>query len=338
MMRGRLWFILAAGVAGMILLAGIIGTRASFTDTETSTDNVLRAITNWYDFAWHWRKPITLSNGGGALTDFQVKLTVNTGELVSAGKMLSSGADIRFTQANGTSEIPYWVESGMNTSSTVIWVMVPSVPAGSSTIYLYYGNSGAAAASNGDNTFIFFDSFETDLSKWTVSGTGTASRVTSPVNNGSYSMQLANVVTAYANFTAQTSTVVEYDARVAQTNRVWEMRVEDSAGSSGPLLRFNSAASRIQYNDGSWNNTGQTYSANTWYSFKLNNIDTATDNYDIYIGGTLRVGSAGFATALASVSRMEFSSASSSSTMYIDLVKVRKFAATEPSSSIGAEE
>ena len=144
----------------MMLVALVVGTTASyFTDSEESTSNVARVINNWYDFAWHWRKPITINNGGGALTNYQVKVVINTQELISAGKMQSNGNDIRFTTSNGMTSIDYWIESGINTASTVIWVEVPSVPAGNSTTYMYYGNTSATAASSGDNTFLFFDDF-----------------------------------------------------------------------------------------------------------------------------------------------------------------------------------
>ncbi len=161
--------ILLAGLVA-ILMAGSIGViRSNLIDQENSSNNVLRVINNWYDFAWHWRKPITINNGGGALTNFQIKLTVDTQTLVSAGKMQSSGNDIRFTTSNGVTAIDYWIESGINTASTAIWVKAPSVPSGSSTIYMYYGNPSAAAASNGSNTFLFFDDFNDnsiDTNKW----------------------------------------------------------------------------------------------------------------------------------------------------------------------------
>ncbi|MBE0668037.1 MAG: hypothetical protein IH593_10265, partial [Bacteroidales bacterium] len=30
----------------------------------------------WYDTSWEYRVPVTVSNGGSALTDFQVKITL----------------------------------------------------------------------------------------------------------------------------------------------------------------------------------------------------------------------------------------------------------------------
>ncbi|MFC2000769.1 DUF2341 domain-containing protein, partial [Chloroflexota bacterium] len=141
-------------VIAVLVLAGSIGiTSGSFNDPEGSADNVGRVITDWYDLVWGYRKPITINNSGPLLTDNQVKVTVNTQELIGAGKMQSDGDDIRFTQADGYTEIPYWIKSGINTDSTEIWVKVPSIPGGDSTIYIYYGHSGASSASSLTNTF-----------------------------------------------------------------------------------------------------------------------------------------------------------------------------------------
>jgi hypothetical protein len=54
----------------------------------------------------------------------------------------------------------------------IFWVKIPYIPSspGYATIYIYYGNASASTTSNGDNTFTFYDDFETDLSRWTVFG------------------------------------------------------------------------------------------------------------------------------------------------------------------------
>ncbi|MFH0948620.1 MAG: DUF2341 domain-containing protein, partial [Elusimicrobiota bacterium] len=105
---------------------------------------------------WLYRKPITITNGGSALTLYQTSVTVNTQELITALKMQSAGQDIRFTDSGGSTLIDYWIESGINTTSTRIWVEVPNINASpaTTTIYIYYGKSDAAAASSVANTFI----------------------------------------------------------------------------------------------------------------------------------------------------------------------------------------
>ncbi|MFZ5340337.1 MAG: DUF2341 domain-containing protein, partial [Candidatus Micrarchaeota archaeon] len=108
----------------------------------------------WWNSSWSYRMPINVSSISGNLNDYQINLTVNTQTLISAGKMRSDCGDIRF--ANSTdNELNYWIESGCNTSATKIWVKVPNlINNTNSTIYLYYGNSGASSVSSVTNTFI----------------------------------------------------------------------------------------------------------------------------------------------------------------------------------------
>jgi len=105
---------------------------------------------------WTYRRPITVTNNTtSALTNYQVLITIDTASLISAGKMRSDGGDIRFTDSDGVTLINYWIESGINTTSTRIWVKVPSIPAsGSTTIYIYYGNPSATSSSDFANTMI----------------------------------------------------------------------------------------------------------------------------------------------------------------------------------------
>ncbi|MFA6146357.1 MAG: DUF2341 domain-containing protein [Patescibacteria group bacterium] len=108
--------------------------------------------------SWQYRWPVTLDNtAGGALSDYQMKINdLDTQTLISAGKMKSDCADIRFIDSDLTTALNYWVEPGTcNTATTDIWVKVPSISASSTkTIYLYYGNSAADSVSSTTNTFI----------------------------------------------------------------------------------------------------------------------------------------------------------------------------------------
>lgn len=115
---------------------------------------------------WEYKLEITISNPTSTnLTDIQVPIYINTQSLISAGKMNVDGSDIRFTD-NSCSNLPYYIESGINTTSTLIWVRIPLISANSSiVIYMFYGNPGATSASDPVATFHFWDDFN-DLSKW----------------------------------------------------------------------------------------------------------------------------------------------------------------------------
>jgi hypothetical protein len=72
--------------------------------------------------------------------------------------MQSNGNDIRFTDGS-CNVLNHWIESGINTPSTLIWVKVPSLPAGISTIYMYYGNASAPNIENPSAVFDFWEDF-----------------------------------------------------------------------------------------------------------------------------------------------------------------------------------
>jgi len=132
--------------------------------------------------SWEYYQPITVSNNtSSALSNYQVKVIVNTASLISAGKMTVNGNDIRFVDPGTCNNLNYWIESGINTSSTVIWVKLNLLSAnGNEVINMYYGNPSATAASNGDSTFIIFDDFNAsslNTSKWTAATSGSNASV-----------------------------------------------------------------------------------------------------------------------------------------------------------------
>jgi len=124
----------------------------------------------WFDANWDYRRAIAVTNNVASdLTDFQVLFTIDTAALVTAGKMEADGDDIRFADLAGTLQ-DYWIESGMNTNATKIWVEVKTIGASATKdIYLYYGYAAAAAATSGADTFEeFFDKDST--AGWSLYG------------------------------------------------------------------------------------------------------------------------------------------------------------------------
>jgi len=98
-----------------------------------------------------------------------------------AGKSQTDFGDIRFTQSDGETALPYWLHNDEKINSdfcpfTVNVNEVPSVGK-NGTIYIYYGHKdlNRTTTSSGANTFTFFDDFTTDLTKWTVTGTAVIS-------------------------------------------------------------------------------------------------------------------------------------------------------------------
>ncbi len=145
----------------ILLLVQILGGVLFYPPLEEAYANDV----SWYNSSWLYRKPITIDNTGNAndLTNYQVKITLSSSNF-DFSKAQSNGEDLRFTNSNGTTLFDYWIESYDNSGQTAIaWVEISSISASSTkTIYIYYGNSSASSASNGDNTFVFFDDFSSD--------------------------------------------------------------------------------------------------------------------------------------------------------------------------------
>lgn len=113
------------------------------TDANGCTTDISVTLTDpsdWYDLNWSYRRTADISNPTDSdLNDFQVKITLD--ETFDFTKALSDGSDIRVTDIDKTTLIPFWIESWDPTEqSAVIWVKVPSIPTQGTMVYLYYGN------------------------------------------------------------------------------------------------------------------------------------------------------------------------------------------------------
>lgn len=109
-------------------------------DGKVGIENTIPA---WLDPAWTRLKPITLTNNGSTLTNYAVHLTI-----AYDTDMRSDYGDIRFKHQDFiTSWLDYWIEACDNVTAS-IWVKIPSIPPGTSTLYLFYGNPSAESQSD----------------------------------------------------------------------------------------------------------------------------------------------------------------------------------------------
>jgi hypothetical protein len=105
-----------------------------------------------YSQAYH-----IVENSGVSLQDYQVRLTLNTQALIAAGQMNADGSDLRFSVdcGAGASFLEYCIISGLNTTSTTIWIKIPVILANSTIpLYVFYGNPAATAMSSIGSVFI----------------------------------------------------------------------------------------------------------------------------------------------------------------------------------------
>ncbi|MEO5645134.1 MAG: DUF2341 domain-containing protein [Bacteroidia bacterium] len=128
---------------------------------------------------WSYSAPYQITeNSGNLVVNYQAKLTINTQALVSANQLLANGNDLRFGKnCTGSTLYNYWIESGMNTANTVIWVKIDTLfPSAVRTFYMFYGNNTAAAVSAIPGVFNGPMSATDSTSNTSLSGSADAQR------------------------------------------------------------------------------------------------------------------------------------------------------------------
>jgi uncharacterized repeat protein (TIGR01451 family) len=152
-------FLAAEQASGTVLSASIGG------NVENNAD---QAGPPWLvEEGWNYRRPIVITNDGGDWLHYQVLITLDNNNF-DFNLANTDGSDLRFTLSEGTILIPYWIESwDSSNQNAYVWVRVPLLDHGDTTIYLYYNNPDAALASDGDATF---DGFDDDWDLFKVEG------------------------------------------------------------------------------------------------------------------------------------------------------------------------
>ena len=112
--------------------------------------------------ALSFQRTITISNTSGSTqTNYQISINIDTATLIAASKMRSDCGDVRFFDTDNVTALNnYWVDN-CNSATTRIWVKKPSIPTGTSTIFLKYGDSSLTSLSSGTNTMERYDTFQT---------------------------------------------------------------------------------------------------------------------------------------------------------------------------------
>jgi len=127
-----------------------------------------------------FRKPVYVT-GTTAGELFHYQLPIRVGESAGAadcnfyliGSIQADFADVRFTQQDQETLIPYYLESitGEAPNRTALfWLNIPQLPEEGLLLYLYYGNAAAEGLSTED-VFDLFDDFNgasLDPDKWTA--------------------------------------------------------------------------------------------------------------------------------------------------------------------------
>lgn len=115
------------------------------------------------------------NTSGQVVSNYTATTSINTSSLISAGKMQSNCADMRFVDVDNSTQLQYKIVGGCNTASTIVYIKKPLMTTGSQNITFFYGNPSASDAQVSSSTlFALFDDFtgsSVDATKWTVTGT-----------------------------------------------------------------------------------------------------------------------------------------------------------------------
>jgi hypothetical protein len=273
------------------------------------------------------KRAITISNAtGSALNDYQLAITVPY-----YSGMRGDFGDVRFATAGG-SPLNYWNTSMTANSSSTYFVKVPTIPTGTSTIYLYYGNANAVSQSNPNLTMDLYDHFNTlDTTKWNFTGV---------VLDG-HTIRLSNPSASTKVFSSQK--VFNYPVYIYYS---YKKNV-----SNAQRLRTSGYVCNCSYTDyGLFNNT--LYINASWISGEFSSylpISTWLGLYEIYVpSGQSWIGVNGYSsiggTRLTGGSSKNISwtlssdGGGGSSDISFDYIYVKKYVAVEPTISIGSEQ
>lgn len=193
-------------------------------------------------------------------------------------KLRSDYADIRFTDSTGSIQYPFWQET-----DNKFWVKIPSLNNGNSTINMYYGNPNAKSASNGNDTFAFFDDFRSaniDTAKWAEIDVGNKlTQVNGSLNLTAGASAWDSALISKTNFNRYVGYTVtgnfKAGASVASPNNLligWSANQEALADSNQLQhgLYFNSGVlSNVYENGTAYPASGTAYAANSNHLFNI---------------------------------------------------------------------
>ncbi len=241
--------------------------------------------------------------------------------------------DVMFTASDGITPLHYWRESYTDSKSAVFWVKISADLSTDQNVYIYYGNSSASSASNGINTFIFFDDFSNNLSKWNITSSAESNvkivdGAVKIISNGSLNK---NGITSIA--TVSRPAVIEWSSwspEKSTYHRTYE------GYSSQPLTRDSglliervggTAGLACRYLDGviAYLTTGAGTIANVPTTQKI--VLKPTKGYMLYWDNHMKEDNSDWT---GSNQRIVFQSYDNDEYLYVDDVRVRKYAFPEP--------
>jgi len=302
---------------------------------------------------YSYRKKITIKGETGAETDYQVSLSVGDasgGDFHLESHCTDFPNDIRFTDNDGETELSYWIKDAA-ADPIEVWIKVTDDLDSNVDIYVYYGKSGDSTASNGVNTFIFFDNFNDnslDTDKWDKRielGTITEEDSVLKCEDGATSGDYGHTALDSKSMTDFRTGIIEGSLYLS-ADAIAEFGFRGGADNTGYKARFDARANQgignLKPPYASWDflgdggSTGVAVGNSEWLPFKITVYDNGTTCTMISAcdGQSNTSTDNDYATQSG---RISLQNHYGSYAHYND-VRVRKYAATEPDFSAADSE
>ena len=308
---------------------------------------------------WKYRKSVLLDRASGAVTNYQMWLTIYRSTGVDAPGKVYIGTnceadydDIRFTASDGTTLQDYWIESS-DANSAIVVIEFNSIGTSATTFYMYYGKADAPSVSNGADTFIKFEDFEwgNDEDDLTTSGgsitwtavTGNAKVDTAKSYGGSKSARFTATAT-YSSYTIP----ITADANQSIQLRFWKSEncingpnLTQGNGTERWVVQFDQTQSLYYFGEGV-TNSGVDCTAATWQLLEVNNFNFIPEgSFSIHLNSVNVANPAGMYDSATWVNVMRVLNADPTAgrDIWIDNVIVRNWRSVEPAWGVwGGEE
>ncbi|MCK4692150.1 MAG: DUF2341 domain-containing protein, partial [Anaerolineales bacterium] len=333
------------------------------------------ATASWWDCDYDYRQPVSVDTGSAAIPSaYSASFTFDHAALVSDGKSLDSGDDVRILYWNGSwyDEVDRFLDPGSSwdSATTKIWFQTRAgVGASSSdTNYaLYYGNTSAGAPpADPDRVFWHYDDFETgDTSKWDevwTNGGASFSVVNTTVRSGTYAGEAVvgagdNVAAVLNDFPAVTglSTTAYYyipagwdDSdyvalshfnRATSPSNLAALTIWGNSPPDGDMMKpyiYNVPGSGFYFSD-------TPLTTDTWYRLEMRFlVNPTTGQTELWVDGVQKVNQTGIDTGSDDIVRsfvgIYWRPGSLAGTVYVDDTFDRLWVGPEPTVSPSAEE
>lgn len=298
-----------------LTMADIVHTIVRGGSSVVNSNVKIRGGLGWYGSSWLYRKPITINKGKVLNSDqinFPILVDLTDSNLQANAQ--ADGDDILFTSGDGTTKLDHEIE--LYTSATgrlTAWVEIPTLYAEQdTTIYVYYGNSGASSQQNAtgvwdsnykgvyhlnESTVNYLDSTSNANHGTTTSGTVT--QVGAKIFNGqnfagtSY-IRIPNFITSYP-------VTVEYWATTTVTTNNPQFNIVNTGvnvvggfGGSGAYYYTgvsNKGAATSGFVNGNWNHVVVVQTSSSDVTVYTNGVNNTTNTNSLWgAGATSAIG------------------------------------------------